>query len=179
MTAIGSIGGAVTPIAAPRALTHPVTADGGGDINGSGGDALAPMRGALETAFAIGRPADKADAAAILATSDDFLAGAQATLGNLDAGMQQRGERLASGTGTPAQQAEDREQLQLMQVLRDRIQQSVDHATKLLGGDDPEAELGRAALLMPDPRPQHAEAIDPTLVAGAYARGFGMPAAAG
>lgn len=133
-------------------------------------DMLAPMRGALDTAFAVGRPADRADAAAILATNDEFLAGAQQTLGTLDAQMLQRRERLAAGTGTPAQQVEDQEQLRLMQLLRDRIQLSIDRTVALHADDGDVARVQRAELLN-RPMAPSAFASDPAIVARAYGDG--------
>ena len=164
MLNIGTIG-AAAPIR-PITPTRPAE-------DGDGGDALAPMRAAMDTAFAIGQPTDKEGAAAILGTGTDFIAGARTSIGKLDEQMQQRGERLATGAGTPAQQSEDVEQLRLMKMLRDRIQQSLEHTIALLSDDGAGSSIQRAAILAPAPRAEASSAIDPQRVADAYANRLG------
>lgn len=109
------------------------------------GDLLAELRPSMDAAHRVGTPTTAGDAAEILSVQGDFVRGARASIERLDAMIDERRTRLADPQTSPLQQAEDQEQLQLMQVLRDRIQLSMERAARLFA-DDSNASMAAASL---------------------------------
>lgn len=165
-------------------------------------DLLGDMRPALGTAFAVGRPTDAAGAATVLATGASYLHGAAGTIARLDEGIRRRQLGLEQ-ISDPTAAAKEREQLDLLQRLRDRIQLSMERVGDILAGKDrddigtpddvgpaatarnddhdrarrrrDEADLldQRRQLLAPSITPAAAPGASPDRVAGAYAGTLG------
>lgn len=139
----------------------------------------------------LGAPMDAATAGAVLATGGSYLQGAQATLARLDDGIEKRSRELENLQHLdPAEAIRKREQLDLLQRLRDRIQLSVERVTDILagterpdiGGPEPlEGAGGRGPAGLVDEFEQRRQLLAPgpasygpggaAVVAGAYARG--------
>ena len=109
----------------------------------TGGDLLAAMNPAMDAAFAVGRPTDSGGAAAILATTGAYVAGAQATIGNLDEGIRRREHELEQlRLSDPDAAAKKSQDLDMLRALRDRIQLSIERVTRTAaGGDDDAAKV--------------------------------------
>ena len=122
---------ATQPLPAPPAPTSSDDAS-----SGQGGDLLAAMNPAMDAAFAVGRPMDKQGAAAILATTGAYIAGANATIDKLDQGIERREKELAQLRISNPDAASDKEaSLELLKKLRDRIQLSIERVSATAAGD--------------------------------------------
>lgn len=104
-----------------------------------GTDALAAMRGDMNAAQAHGGLQSAGDAASVLGTGSSYVRNAEATVAKLDTALERRAERLASmqqsGASSSAIDAE-RNQLDLLQRLRDRIQLSAERIRDIISGHD-------------------------------------------
>lgn len=119
------------PLSAP-----PAPAASNAASSGQGGDLLAAMNPAMDAAFAVGRPMDKQGAAAILATTGAYIAGANATIDKLDQGIERREKELAQLRISDPDAATDKEaSLELLKKLRDRIQLSIERVSRTAAGD--------------------------------------------
>ncbi len=119
----------------------------------SSNDLLASMQPAMNTAFEVGVPTNADGASAILATSGDYIRGAQATMSKVEDGIEQRRTELETvQASNPKRAAELQQQIDLLERLRDRIQLSIERVTKNMSGHpddasddgDDEAALARA-----------------------------------
>ncbi len=105
--------------------------------SGQGGDLLAAMNPAMDAAFAVGRPTDRQGAAAILATTGAYIAGANATIDKLDEGIRRREHELEQlRISDPDAAADKAGQLDLLRKLRDRIQLSIERVSRTAVGED-------------------------------------------
>jgi hypothetical protein len=185
MTPITSVSAVTAPTSTPAASTgHP---------SSGGGDLLAAMRPAMDTASRIGTPTSAEGAASVLATGGSYLQGATSTLAKLDEGIARRRAQLERIRTTDPEAAKDQQQqLDLLQRLRDRIQLSIERVSDILAGKDrddighddasPAATTAprrtrdedlelleqRRRLLAPQVD-MTAASVDPTVAAGAYA----------
>jgi hypothetical protein len=117
------------------ALPAPASADAAS--SGQGGDLLAAMNPAMDAAFAVGRPTNASGAAAILATTGAYIAGANATIDKLDEGIQRRERELDQLRLSDPNAATKKEgELELLKKLRDRIQLSIERVTRTAAGED-------------------------------------------
>jgi hypothetical protein len=131
MNAIAASASSSTSLTAPPA---PSTDDAS---SAQGGDLLAAMNPAMDAAFAVGRPMDKQGAAAILATTGAYIAGANATIDKLDQGIERREKELAQLRISDPDAAADKEaSLELLKKLRDRIQLSIERVSATAAGGD-------------------------------------------
>lgn len=122
---------ATQPLPAP-----PATTVSDASSSSQGGDLLADMNPAMDAAFAVGRPMDKQGAAAILATTGAYIAGANATIDKLDQGIERREKELAQLRISNPDAAADKEaSLELLKKLRDRIQLSIERVSRTAAGD--------------------------------------------
>ena len=120
------------PLPAPPAPASTDAASSGQD----GGDLLAAMNPAMDAAFAVGRPMDSKGAAAILATTGAYIAGANATIDKLSEGIERREKELAQLRISDPEAASDKEAaLEMLKQLRDRIQLSIERVSKSAAGD--------------------------------------------
>ncbi len=127
---------ATKPLTAP---TAPAASDAAS--SGQGGDLLAAMNPAMDAAFAVGRPMDSQGAAAILATTGAYIAGANATIDKLDQGIERREKELAQLRISDPDAAADKEaSLELLKKLRDRIQLSIERVSRTAAGDDSDGD---------------------------------------
>lgn len=122
---------ATQPLPAPPASASTDASSGQG-----GGDLLAAMNPAMDAAFAVGRPTDSKGAAAILATSGAYIAGAHATIDKLAEGIERREKELAQLRISDPEAASDKEAaLEMLKKLRDRIELSIERVTRSSTGD--------------------------------------------
>jgi hypothetical protein len=137
LTATGALAAPMpAPVPAPAAV-----APSSEDSSGSG-DMLAAMRPAMDAAFAVGKPTNASGAAAILATTGDYVRGAQATMAKVGEGIERRKEQIAALQGTdPDRAAKLQEQVDLLEKLRDRIQLSIERVMGTTDSDDPDDDL--------------------------------------
>ncbi len=102
-----------------------------------GGDLLAAMNPAMDAAFAVGRPTDAGGAAAILATTGAYVAGAHATIDKLDEGIRRREREVEQlRLSDPDAAAKKEGELELLRKLRDRIELSIERVTRTAAGGD-------------------------------------------
>jgi hypothetical protein len=133
----------------PAVATNPVASSSQDTSTQTGGDMLAAMRPAMDTAFAVGRPTDAAGASTILGTGGSYLQGATSTLSKLDQGIDKRRKELDQLRLSDPDAAKDKEaQLDMLQRLRDRIQLSIERVSDILAGKDRD-DIGG-----PDPEPR-------------------------
>lgn len=105
------------------------------------GDLLAAMNPAMDAAFAVGRPTNAQGAAAILATTGAYIAGANATIDKLDQGIARREKELEQlRLSDPDAAAKKEAELELLRKLRDRIQLSIERVSRTAAGDDVEGD---------------------------------------
>ena len=132
-----STGTSTTP-ALPVTPIQPVSSS----TDAASGDLLAAMNPAMDAAFRIGRPTDQSGAAAILATTGSYIAGATATLDRLDEGIRRRTMELGQLQLSDPKAAERATRdLDLLQRLRDRIELSIERVTETsLGSDEAPAD---------------------------------------
>lgn len=129
--AASSSSSATRPLPAP-----PAAASTDASSNQDGGDLLAAMNPAMDAAFAVGRPTDSTGAAAILATTGAYIAGANATIDKLSEGIERREKELAQLRISDPEAAADKEAaLEMLTKLRDRIQLSIERVSKSAAGD--------------------------------------------
>lgn len=120
------------PVAPLPAMTRATDSTGA-----AGGDMLAAMRPAMDTAFQVGRPVDARGAAAVLGTGGSYVQGASATLVKLDEGIARRRQEIAELRLSDPDAAKDRQgQLEMLERLRDRIQLSIERVSDILAGKD-------------------------------------------
>jgi hypothetical protein len=135
MTMISAIGG--------------VGASLGSNASQPGASPLGAMQDAMDTAASIGVPNNAADAASILATGRGYLAGCSQTLGKLDEGIRNRTESLAKLEQVdPTAAAQQREQIDLLNKLAERIRLSMERVADILAGKDRD-DIGRDAPVVP------------------------------
>jgi hypothetical protein len=141
----------MTPINAISAVAAPAAARSTGSAPG-GGDLLAAMRPAMDTAARIGTPTNAEGAASVLATGSSYLQGASSTLAKLDDGIARRRAQLERIRATDPEAAKDQQQqLDLLQRLRDRIQLSIERVSDILAGKDRD-DIGGPEDTDPHPR---------------------------
>lgn len=117
------------------ALPTPASADAPSSRQ-DGGDLLAAMNPAMDAAFAVGRPMDSTGAAAILATTGAYVAGANATIDKLEQGIERREKELAQLRISDPEAASGKEAaLEMLKKLRDRIQLSIERVSRSAAGD--------------------------------------------
>jgi len=94
------------------------------------------MDSAMTSAFAIGRPTDHASATAVLGTGSGYVRGAASTVAKMDEGITRREEALAKLDPNDPTASKEREQLDLLHRLRDRINLSMERVSDILAGKD-------------------------------------------
>ncbi len=102
---------------------------------------LGAMRRTMQDAHAIAGPGGvtASSASSVLATGTDFLTNATATVGALDTAIDVRRDKLDAGEQqgrSERELAHDREQVELLERLRDRIQLSIQRITDILAGSN-------------------------------------------
>jgi hypothetical protein len=114
-------------------ISHPSNLRGSSTPNFS-----APTMGsAMDTAFALGAPTDKASAAHVLDTGGAYVSGASGMLARIDEGIRSRVADLDALDGTdPAAAATQRGQIDLLQRLHDRVSLSIERINDLLAGGE-------------------------------------------
>lgn len=104
------------------------------------GSDLAPMRTSLNTITSMGAPQTAAAAGQVLGQGAGYLQGAQQTMAKLDESIERRTKAIGELEATnPGAATKDREQLDLLQRLRDRINLSIERVTAILSDKDPES----------------------------------------
>ncbi|MCW2950561.1 MAG: hypothetical protein JWN41_1574 [Thermoleophilia bacterium] len=111
----------------------------------TGPDLLAPMRSSLNTISAVGTPTTQGDAATVLGQGTNYLQGAHETVAKLDVSIERRTKALAElSVSDPAGAQRERDQLDLLNRLRERIEQSIERVGAILTGRDPESVANKS-----------------------------------
>lgn len=99
-------------------------------------DYLGSMRSSMNAVEAIGQPTSVAAANDVLDQGNNYLRGAQQTLEGLDNQIETRRERLSSMDPSSSAAAAEQNQLELLRMLQERIQLSMERVSDILAGKD-------------------------------------------
>ncbi|MCW2973847.1 MAG: hypothetical protein JWN72_2120 [Thermoleophilia bacterium] len=113
----------------------------------SGSDLLGPMRGSMNSIAAAGAPTNDTGASRVLSNGAGYLQGAHETIAKIDQSIERRTKALTElQQSDPAAAQADLEQLDLLNRLRTRIEQSIQRVGEILGGDTPDGQANKTKL---------------------------------
>ena len=110
-------------------------------------DLLGSMRGSMNAIAAVGTPTDATSAGQVLGQGAGYLQGAHETIAKIDQSIERRTKALGElQQSDPAAAKADLEQLDLLNRLRTRIEQSIQRVGEILSGDTPEGQANTSKL---------------------------------
>jgi hypothetical protein len=114
-------------------------------FSGSGSDLLGSMRSSMNTIAAVGTPTTSTGAGQVLGQGSSYLQGAHETVAKLDQNIERRTKALTElEHSDPAAAKTEREQLDLLDRLRARIEQSIQRVGDILSGNTPEGQQAKS-----------------------------------